>query len=389
MADAPAAAPATPAATAATPQAAAVQASQTPAPGPETTEQPTGEQKPAAKKSLAERRKEAFDKGKAQAKEKAKATEAPAGGEQKPGGAAATAAEQPKEGAKPGEALSDENAKWLRSELMRDPKAFAHLQELLQHKSLPDAFVAMKKLSSSASANRRVAEEKLAEAQRLRAERDEWEKLRKDNPKEFVRRAGVSIRELAELEASDEPEDKKLLRAALDRIDQLEKKLTDRDQSDEQQRDAATEAEAVRDIGAKVAATKELYPNVARFEAKAKRSNPSYDVATNAWNYIKRHHAETGIELDLAEVLGSFEAEAAEFFQDEAPSLPAKKEPEPPARGNGSGTPETPAAPKEAPTSLSSVVSGERGSAGTPAQTQRERRANAWTAVLNARSGRT
>lgn len=344
-----------------------------PPPGPTNPLSPTPATPVVAPKTTAERRKVAFDSGKTKAGEQASATPPAAD----PKATAAPAAPAP--------ALTDENMKWLRSELLKDPAAAHTFQELLKHKSLPDAFIALKSQKKDVARKEREAQRVLDERGKWEAEKQEWETLKREKPLEAAKRLGLTIRQLAESEAGAEPEEKRQLREMRAELDELKKERTTQSEREQQEQEARVFNDAAQDIGAKYAASKELYPELDRFAARMKRIDANYDVGRNAWNYMLNHFRETGIELDLVEVLSSFNDGAAKFFQDEAPRPPEQKTPEPSERGNGAVKPAEPAA-QEAPTSLSSAVTSERATPRSPPANQREARARAWAAAQDARS---
>lgn len=260
----------------------------------------------------------------------------------------------------------------MREAVGNDPASWKVLQELVKYKNPTDAFIALKKQRKELSQREREIETRHAETTKLQQELAELDQLRKTNPREFVRRANVTIRELAEEEVDKEPEWKQQLTPLQKEIADLKAQIEERKQF-EQRQSAESQTQAVlSDIQHRwTGEIGDKYEYLHAFQPE--------NIARTAWSKMQEHYDETGEVLPLESVLDMLEGEAkdlhdrltgtkkrASINSDEGLSRSKERRPPdgngqgPSERGNGAGRPAKPAAVDDPPATLSNADTSDR-----------------------------
>lgn len=337
-----------------------------------TTETPTNSAPPAlATPSRAQQVATAL----AKAAEKAKAALPP---DAQPANDTAAAPKTPAETEKPapeGESAADrELLKGLRDLVGRDPNNLKVLKDLLAFKNPTEAFIAIKQRTKALSVRERELERREAEALRIKQEAEELDTLRKTKPGEWAKRAGVSIRALAEAEVEAEPEEKRALRELREELasvkDQLSKRAETEQQTEAQRRDEYVTTDIQRHLSGELG---EKYEYLHAF--------PAPNVAAKAWQMLQEYYAEHEEPLALESALDILEEEAKLLHESLSRSKERRRPPEktaaPSERGNGAGQPAKPAAASDPPATLSNADVAERGGPPEKPKTPKEYRERA------------
>lgn len=177
--------------------------------------------------------------------EGAEAAEPPAAGETEQPETEAAAETEEAETEHAATGLSDDESRRLADLIGDSDENVDALRRILEHGNIAATFKAMKDRTKKLKERERAVEAKEAEQstgeQQWQADKAELERMATEEPQKLLAKLGVTLRQLADHEvATAEPEEKRELRAANDRIAALEKRLEERDES---QKKAAEEQE--------------------------------------------------------------------------------------------------------------------------------------------------